>query len=79
MNSVGFDVGLMLGPLLSGVLSESIGYYYMNITIGKLQSHNSHDKPLLKYRVAAVCLIVALVSFCLFDSRRPRGKNDLSE
>ncbi|OBT64559.1 hypothetical protein VE03_06297 [Pseudogymnoascus sp. 23342-1-I1] len=31
MNSVGFNLGLMFGPLLSTFLSEAIGYYYMNL------------------------------------------------
>jgi MFS family permease len=34
MVEVAFSLGCMLGPLLSGSLSEAIGYYYMNVTLG---------------------------------------------
>lgn len=37
MNSVGFNLGLMVGPLISDGLSDSIGYYHMNVALGKLQ------------------------------------------
>ncbi|KAF7590783.1 hypothetical protein BBP40_002399 [Aspergillus hancockii] len=33
---VAFSLGCMLGPLISGSLSEAIGYYYMNITLAAI-------------------------------------------
>lgn len=38
ITEVSFSVGLMGGPLISGFLAESIGYYYMNITLGEAVS-----------------------------------------
>ncbi|GAA86070.1 hypothetical protein AKAW_04184 [Aspergillus luchuensis IFO 4308] len=32
--SISFNVGLMLGPVVTGLLFESAGYYYMNIVLG---------------------------------------------
>ncbi|GAT19579.1 hypothetical protein RIB2604_00601580 [Aspergillus luchuensis] len=33
--SISFNVGLMLGPVVTGLLFESAGYYYMNIVLGR--------------------------------------------
>lgn len=33
--SISFNVGLMLGPVVTGFLFESAGYYYMNIALGR--------------------------------------------
>ncbi|KAL4796087.1 major facilitator superfamily domain-containing protein [Aspergillus venezuelensis] len=33
INEVAFNSGLMVGPLVSGSLSEVVGYFYMNITL----------------------------------------------
>ena len=27
---VSFNAGMLIGPLVSGILSETLGYYYMN-------------------------------------------------
>lgn len=35
INEVSFNAGLMIGPLLSGLLSESVGYSNMSLTLGK--------------------------------------------
>lgn len=36
LTEVPFNVGMVLGPLLSGSFSELIGYYYMNCILGEL-------------------------------------------
>ncbi|KAE8149081.1 hypothetical protein BDV25DRAFT_7598 [Aspergillus avenaceus] len=36
MVEVAFSLGAMLGPLLSGSLSEAVGYYYMNVTLATI-------------------------------------------
>ncbi|KAJ5570096.1 major facilitator superfamily domain-containing protein [Penicillium hispanicum] len=33
MLEVAFSVGLMIGPLISGLLTETLGYYFMNCTL----------------------------------------------
>ncbi|KAL4925683.1 MFS transporter [Aspergillus undulatus] len=37
INEVGFNLGLILGPLVSGSLSELIGYFYMNTALGEFK------------------------------------------
>lgn len=34
-NNVSFSSGLVIGPLLSGVLADSVGYHYMNCCVGE--------------------------------------------
>lgn len=34
LTNLSFATGLLVGPLLSGALTESIGYYYMNTVLG---------------------------------------------
>ncbi|KAB8229387.1 major facilitator superfamily domain-containing protein [Aspergillus alliaceus] len=36
MTEVAFSLGSMLGPLISGTLSEAVGYFYMNIVLGSI-------------------------------------------
>ena len=38
LTEVAFSLGSMLGPLISGTLSETAGYYYMNLVMGKRTS-----------------------------------------
>jgi MFS family permease len=35
MLEVAFSLGLMLGPLISGTLTEAFGYYSMNCTLSE--------------------------------------------
>ncbi|CAI7641873.1 unnamed protein product [Penicillium manginii] len=36
INEVAFNAGLMLGPLLSGMLSEAVGYFSMSLTLASI-------------------------------------------
>jgi hypothetical protein len=36
LTEISFDIGLMVGPLLSGNFLEVLGYYYANIVLGEL-------------------------------------------
>ncbi|KAJ5974607.1 hypothetical protein N7481_011817 [Penicillium waksmanii] len=36
INEVSFNAGLMLGPLLSGILSEAVGYFNMSLTLASI-------------------------------------------
>lgn len=35
LSNLAFAAGLLLGPLLSGALADSVGYYLMNTILGK--------------------------------------------
>ena len=35
MTEVGFSLGMMLGPLLTGSLFETVGFFYMTVVLGK--------------------------------------------
>lgn len=35
MTNISWKSGMLLGPLISGALTESVGYYYMNLIFGK--------------------------------------------
>ncbi|KAK5991483.1 putative MFS-type transporter C18.02-like protein [Cladobotryum mycophilum] len=35
LSNLSFSTGLLIGPLLSGALADTVGYYYMNIVLGK--------------------------------------------
>ncbi|KAF3481805.1 uncharacterized protein GIQ15_04564 [Arthroderma uncinatum] len=39
MMEVAFSLGMMVGPLLSGSLTELVGYYYMSVTLEALKWH----------------------------------------
>lgn len=38
MMELAFSVGMLIGPLVSGGLSETLGYYYMNCVMCKLSA-----------------------------------------
>jgi hypothetical protein len=35
ITEVGFSIGMMFGPLLTGSLFETIGFFYMTVALGK--------------------------------------------
>lgn len=43
MTNLSWNIGLLAGPLLSGTLVEAVGYYYMNLTFGRLDFLSSLD------------------------------------
>lgn len=40
MTEMAFNAGMMLGPFVSGSLSEAFGYYPMNCVLGKIELHS---------------------------------------
>lgn len=38
MTEVGFSLGMMLGPLLTGSLFELVGFFYMTVALGESPS-----------------------------------------
>lgn len=63
---VAFSLGSMLGPLISGTLSETVGYFYMNLVMGKRISCLVPWDCLLTVLSGAICLPVALSCFLFF-------------
>lgn len=48
MTEVGFSLGMMLGPLLTGSLFELVGFFYMTVALGEpppLIPHRSITHP----------------------------------
>jgi MFS family permease len=39
LSNISFTMGLLVGPLLSGSLTDSFGYYYMNLALGGSKSN----------------------------------------
>ena len=67
MTEVGFSLGMMLGPLLTGSLFELVGFFYMTVALGK--SHSPITYPSIHSPYAAItCLIQAVVSWRWLDT-----------
>ncbi|BCS21172.1 uncharacterized protein APUU_21604S [Aspergillus puulaauensis] len=45
MSNISWKLGMFLGPLFSGVLTESVGYYLMNVMLGLPLSHSTQINP----------------------------------
>lgn len=62
--SISFNLGLMLGPFVIGWLFEKVGYYYMNIALGR-SWHESYSicAALIVCTLGAACIGVAVVTF----------------
>jgi hypothetical protein len=75
INEVAFNAGLMLGPLLSGMLSEAVGYFSMSLTLGK----SLETKPLLlcfaDHPSASICLANAVFVWSFFERGIAQSKN----
>lgn len=73
-----FSLGGMLGPLLTGSLFETIGFFYMSVVLGK--SYNDSVECVLPLTnivifTAAICLTQAVVSWRWLD-RKASGRGD---
>lgn len=40
LQEIGISLGLMVGPLISGSLSQAAGYYWMSFTFGRWRLHS---------------------------------------
>lgn len=36
LTNTAWNLGMLVGPLVSGFLTEKVGYYYMNLCLGEL-------------------------------------------
>jgi fucose permease len=77
MTEVGYSVGMMVGPLLSGSLVEGVGFFFMTVALGE----TSIDPIFLfKYLpfLAVICLVQACVSWRWLDAKSPTQVSDHS-
>jgi hypothetical protein len=76
MTEVGFSLGMMLGPLLTGSLFETVGFFYMTVVLGE-----SFDKFGLEFNLLISEKLSFASSRLLFHgvgwipSRHPRKLN----
>lgn len=70
ITEIGFSVGIMLGPLLTGLLIESVGYFYMNVILGRSLDPSEGLFSSADLFIASVCLAQAPLAFRYFDSKR---------
>lgn len=67
-----FTLGIMVGPLLSGPLSETAGYYYMNLTFGEFLLSRISKFDLLIFVLALICLAASVASLCCLDRKHSK-------
>lgn len=79
INSIGFNIGLMVGPLISGFLYQAFGYHYVGVTLGKYFTSITTVISAVDGRLAVLCLIMAIVVFIYFDSGLSASSTDSGE
>lgn len=67
MTEVGFSLGMMLGPLLTGSLFELVDFFYMTVALGKSHSPITYRSVYSLY-AAITCLIQAVISWRWLDT-----------
>jgi MFS family permease len=77
MTEVGFSLGTMLGPLLTGSLFETIGFFYMTVALGK-SFDESNNLQFTNCWIAAICLVQAAVSWRWLDTKPPSEEGESS-
>lgn len=40
-----WNLGMLIGPVISGSLTQTVGYYYMNMVIGTFTPHKNPPFP----------------------------------
>lgn len=80
MSEISFNLGLMIGPLLAGVITENIDFSAMSMTLGKTndyilpRSSSSYISTL-----GTLCLVVALLTYNFFMSgHQPADDDDIA-
>ncbi|RAH71384.1 MFS general substrate transporter [Aspergillus aculeatinus CBS 121060] len=59
LSNVTWKGGMFVGPLVSGALTEAVGYFYMNLVLGTGVSLGTHCTPLLLGGSMNSCCIMA--------------------
>lgn len=67
MTEVGFSLGMMLGPLLTGSLFELVGFFYMTVALGESHSPITY-RSIYSLYAAITCLIQAVISWRWLDT-----------
>jgi MFS-type transporter involved in bile tolerance (Atg22 family) len=67
LSNISWKLGMFLGPLLSGVLTDSVGYYYMNVSFGTFRFCLFFLRGLISCRLAFLCLITGISTLLVFS------------
>lgn len=65
-------MGLLVGPLLSGSLTDSFGYYYMNLTLGGSKPSSAFlcsTRIVLTLFVACICVVLSLLTITFLKGK----------
>jgi hypothetical protein len=65
----------MLGPLLSGILSEAVGYFNMSLTLGKSLEMETLLLCFSDHPSASICLANAVFVWSFFEKGIAKSKN----
>lgn len=57
LTNLSWNIGLLIGPLLSGSLVQAVGYYYMNFTFGMF-----HENCRSLQITSSICVLTHIVS-----------------
>ncbi|KAJ5519854.1 MFS general substrate transporter [Penicillium fimorum] len=66
LSNISWKLGMFLGPLLSGILSDSVGYYYMNVSFGTFCFCLFLFHGLISRRTALLCFITGISTLLVF-------------
>lgn len=80
MSEISFNLGLMLGPLLAGVITENIGFGAMSMTLGKTIDYVLCKTSTDSYIsiLGTLCLVVAFLTYYFFMSGHQHTENDIA-
>ena len=67
MTEVGYSLGMMLGPLLTGSLFEWVGFFYMTVALGESYCLITY-RSIYSLGTAITCLIQAVISWLWLDT-----------
>lgn len=60
MSNISWKLGMFLGPVLSGILTESVGYYLMNVMLGMVFPTDSGFRLTV---IAIPCLVMGVATY----------------
>lgn len=72
MTEVAFSAGLMLGPVVGGAISDTVGFYFLMCLLGK-SNYRFCSSNWLTTSEAALCVLVSITS-AIFLPKSARGR-----